>query len=315
MASAAQRHAEPDAIGGLPCDLLDALREGPFHVALDLAISHRGLSLEAVQRRMTGHGARVSQATLSYWRRGRRQPEGERSLHAVHIIERSLGLPADSLARLIGPHRPRGRTSVRPAGPLGLDAALDISSDRMNVFEGIDINANMRLSIVSIDQCLHMGPGGREELVTSRIAVTSKVDGADRWVCFFDAKAGVGCAPALRTTHGCRPGRVRVDPDCGLLAVELRFDYRLRAGDSYVFGYDIGYLGTPPCTEMSQYGIRTPVRELLLQVQFRPDAVPVRCYQYNHTRESELPLGASLACHHLLLDAQPGVYGIRWEWE
>jgi hypothetical protein len=319
-----ERAGGPGGAVELPRELVDALRDGPFHVALDLAIRHHRLSLESVQRRMSGQGARVSQATLSYWRRGGRQPEGERSLHAVHAVERSLGLPTDSLVRLIGPHRPRGRTVGALPGSYGVDVALEISPELVSAFDGIDIDNNLRMSAISVDQCTLIAANRTEQLVSSRIAVTSRVDGVDRWVCFFDPKAaGTGYLPTLRDTYACRPARVRTDPARDLLGVELRFDYPLRAGDTYVFGYDIGYAGRSPCCTFSQFGLRMPARQLVLEVRFEAGAVPVRCYRYQHglrkdgTRpaEAELPLGSSLICHSLLLDVRPGVFGIRWEWD
>lgn len=311
-----------DRFDDLPADLATVLRTGPFHLALDLAIRHHRLSLESVQRRMAGREARVSQATLSYWRRGQRRPEGDRSLRAVHALEDCLGLPRDALVRLIGPQRPRGRWLGHVPGSVGLDTALDIEPALLTTFDGIDVDVNTRMTIVSLHDRVRIGPDRTEQSAAFEFTVISKVDGVDRWVCFLDPRDGDGHRPMLIATDSCRPGRLRTDPHRDLLAVELRFDYPLRVGDSYVFGYEIGYAGTAPRSDFFQHGIRTPARQLTIQTRFDPAAVPVRCYRYHGSRnvpvpshESELPVGSSLTSHLMVLDAQPGIHGMRWEWD
>ncbi|WP_439382677.1 hypothetical protein [Amycolatopsis lexingtonensis] len=303
----------------LPSEVATAVREGPFAVAFDAAIRHRGLSLEALQRRMATHGAQVSLATLSYWRRGRRHPEGHRSLHAVGVAEGCLGLPADALTTLVA--RPRER-SPWPGG-VSLASALGSEPTELAACDGIDLDGNARLALTSVHQRATLGPDRTERSVRSELVVTSREDGVDRWVSFFRPQTGGGHQPVLRATNCCRPGRVRRDPASELVAVELRFDYPLRAGETYVFDFEFGYEGKPPETSYLQFGVRAPARQIVLQACFDPAAVPVRCYRYHHPREGsaggersrELPVGPSLTSHIAVLDAQPGVYGMVWEWD
>ncbi|MEU5692836.1 helix-turn-helix transcriptional regulator [Actinosynnema sp. NPDC020468] len=317
MTTAAREPAVP-----LPPELAAALRQGSFHDALDLAIRLRGLSLEAVQRRMSARGARVSQATLSYWRRGRRSPEGERSLRAVRALEDCLVLPRDALVRLIGPQRPRGRWIGHVPGTISLATALELEPTVLTSCDGIDLDGNNRLSIVSLHEHVRIDADRAERSVVSEMVVVSKADGVDRWVLFFHPQDRGDHRPTLVRTEGCRAGRVRTDPGSELLAVELRFDHPLRTGESYVFGYEIGYAGVPPQGDTIQYGLRTPARELLIQVSFDPATVPVRAYRFHRSRTdpdaaqgSELSIGVSATTHICVLDAPPGVHGIVWEWD
>ncbi|SES48688.1 hypothetical protein SAMN04487818_12120 [Actinokineospora terrae] len=301
----------------LSAELAAALRAGPFDRALDLAIRRRGLSLEAVQRRVALRGATVSQATLSYWRRGGRRPDGDRSLRAVRALEDSLGLPRTALERLISPTRHR----VAEDTAAGLASALDLTTAAIESCDGIDLAGNTRLALMSLHQHVHIGADRTEQRVRTEVVATARVNGVDRWVCFFHPQDGDGHHPTLRTTECCSPARVRTDPESELLAVELRFDYPLRAGDTYVYAYEIGYDGPPPPTDYAQYGLRTPARQLLIQVSFDRDQPPVRCYRYYKSpsglssNDTELPLGPSMTTHIAVPDAPPGVHGIRWEWD
>ncbi|MFI9012090.1 helix-turn-helix domain-containing protein [Actinosynnema sp. NPDC053489] len=303
-------------------DLAAALRQGTFHDALDLAIRHTGLSLEAVQRRMAARGARVSQATLSYWRRGHRSPEGERSLRAVRALEDCLSLPPDALVRLIGPQRPRGRWIGHVPGSIPLAAALGLDASVLDACDGIDLDSNIRLSVLSLRMGVTIAADRTERSVTTEIVVAAKADGVDRWVCFFHPLGSADHQPTLSRTSGCRVGRVRTEPDNELLAVELRFDHALRAGETYVFDFEITYAGAPPLSGTIQHGLRTPARFLLLQATFDPSAQPVRAHRFHRARADpaaehgeELTIGAGGTAHSCVLDAQPGVHGIAWEWE
>jgi hypothetical protein len=297
-----------------------AVREGPFEVAFDLVIRHHGLSLEALQRRMASRGAHVSLATLSYWRRGRRHPEGHRSLHAVGVAEGCLGLPTEALTRLVA--RPRVRSAEPWPGGVSLAGALGSEPTELASCDGIDLDGNARLALASVHQRATLGADRTERSVRTELVVTSRADGVDRWVSFFRPQHGGGHRPVLRSARCCRPGRVRRDADSELVALELRFDYPLRAGETYVFDFEFGYDGTPPETSYLQFGVRAPARQIVLQACFDPAAVPVRCYRYHRPHEGgpaadrpELPVGPSSTSHIAVLDAQPGVYGMCWEWD
>lgn len=301
-----------------PDELACALRDGPFHLALDQAVRRRRLSLETLQRRLAEGGVHVGLSTLSYWRRGRRHPEGKRSARALQLLEGILDLPANSLLTLAS----ASEDMRRAVEAIGLDAALGLTPDRMAALNGIDPDANLSVSLLAAHFDVTVDADRAERSLHARCVVSSKVDGADRFVCLYESRAGSDVRGELTGTGSCRVGRIRTEPSHGLLAAELRFDRQLRVGETYVFDYEIGCVGAPMRTGCFEYGLRLPCPQLVLRVQFDPAAVPVACYRYHRPNQEpvessteELPIGASLTVHSIILNGQVGVHGIRWDWD
>ncbi|HJP74343.1 MAG TPA: hypothetical protein VJ914_08745 [Pseudonocardiaceae bacterium] len=299
-------------------ELATALRDGPFHLALDRAVRSRRLSLETLQRRLAEGGVHVGLSTLSYWRRGRRHPEGKRSARALQLLEGILDLPANSLLVLAS----ASDEMRRAVDAIGLDAALGLTPDRMAALHGIDPDANLRVTLLSAHFDLFVDADRAERSLRARCLVSSKVEGADRFVCLYETRAGSECRGVLGRTASCRVGRIRTEPSRGLLAAELRFDRRLRLGEPYAFDYEIDCVGEPMRTNCFEYGLRLPCPQLVIRVQFDPAAVPVACYRYHRPNQEpaesstdELSIGASLTAHSIVLNGQVGVHGIRWDWD
>ena len=299
-------------------ELTRALLDGPFHVALDRAVRLRRLSLETLQRRLAEGGVHVGLSTLSYWRRGRRHPEGKRSARALQLLEGILDLPANSLLELAS----TSAEMRRAVDEIGLDAALGLTPDRMAALHGIDPDANLSVSLLAAHFDVTVDADKAERSLHARCVVSSKVDGADRFVCLYEGRAGSAARGELTSTGSCRVGRIRTEPSRGLLAAELRFDRQLRVGETYVFDYEISCVGEPMRTGCFEYGLRLPCPQLVLRVRFDAGAVPVACYRYHRPNQEpaessteELPIGASLTAHSIVLNGQVGVHGIRWDWE
>lgn len=299
-------------------DVRSALRDGPFHIALDRAVRARRLSLETLQRRLAEGGVHVGLSTLSYWRRGHRHPEGKRSARALQLLEGILDLPANSLLILAS----TSTDMKRAVEAIGLDAALGLTPERIAALHGIDPDVNLQVSLLSAHFDVWIDADRAERSLRARCLVSCKVDGADRFVCLYEGRAGSDSRGVLARTGSCRVGRIRTEPSRGLLAAELRFDRPLRVGENYVFDYEIDCVGEPMRTACFEYGLRLPCPQLVLRVQFDPAAVPVACYRYHRPNQEpaesvtdELPVGASLAAHSIVLNGQVGVHGIRWEWD
>ena len=81
--------------------LTNALANGPFHLALQLAIQRKGLSLAQLRTLMDEAGAHVGQSTLSYWQRGLRRPDMPKALEVILALERVLDLQAGTLLALV----------------------------------------------------------------------------------------------------------------------------------------------------------------------------------------------------------------------
>ncbi|MFC8096764.1 hypothetical protein [Streptomyces sp. NPDC057301] len=152
-----------------------------FAEVFQQAVRHSGLSLERVRHRLAAQGIRISLTTLSYWQRGRSEPERADSLRAVDALERILALPAGSLRSLIRPYRPRGRmtspghdlgSSHRVLGEnslveqvLGADfARLNEAVRTLSIREAISLDARRRVSSIAVQQLLRATGEGADRL-------------------------------------------------------------------------------------------------------------------------------------------------------
>ncbi|MFI6447556.1 hypothetical protein [Kitasatospora sp. NPDC050543] len=293
-----------------------------FAEALNLAIEASGLSLDRIRTALAQRGVRLSVTTLSYWRRGRSQPERASSLHAVHLLEELLGQPHSSLSALLGPPRPRGRWASAPAsGSLRLEDVWPGEQEISEVFAELDAPPSGELERLSIHDAYYVDLNQRGYLLRMRQVVRATVSGVARCLVVHKAdEEAFGC-PEITSVRHARLGRVRRRPEIGLVVGELLLDRPLGLGDSTVFEYEVEI---PPGGPTTVYGRRfaVPVREYVLQVHFDPGAVPAHCERYDRApgqdedrRREQLWIGASASAHVLATDQPPGQVGIRWEWE
>ncbi|MGW4483157.1 transcriptional regulator [Amycolatopsis sp. NPDC004368] len=102
-----QRTSTMDRAETAERDLGRLLEAGPFADALRAAIRARGLGLDRIRYRLRARGTSLSLATLSHWQSGRCRPERPESLQALRNLEDIVGVPPNSLRRLLGPPRNR----------------------------------------------------------------------------------------------------------------------------------------------------------------------------------------------------------------
>jgi transcriptional regulator with XRE-family HTH domain len=295
-------------------DLLQLLQYGPFNVALHAAIQARGLSLEALRRRLEEQGIAVSLSTLSYWQRGRTRPERADSLRAVRALEMILGLPRHSLLTLLKP------SSERTAGPWLPVEELCPEPGVRDLMDEIGEPGARRLTGLSVHDQYTIGPRRELREVRSRAVFQAQRRGVDRWIAVYHHPHGI--LPASRTARGCRFGRVRMDGTSGLIAAELLFDRALGRGETYLLEYGFVFDETgPPVTEEGR-GFRTPQHEFLIEVRFHPSALPARCYrtwrpdaQTALKDAADLRLSSYHSVHFIEFGVDAGYHGMRWEWE
>ncbi|MFE9095027.1 hypothetical protein [Streptomyces sp. NPDC007264] len=305
----------------VPAELEEALRGGPFHVALRAAIAARGLPLQRVQHHLSRYGVRVGVTSLSYWQQGARRPQRPESLRAVRALEEILQLPDESLIRLLaradehpGSDRPPGRSYrslVEASGVLEqllaeLGAGLDGGLHTIGHHEQVRI-------------------GARRELLAheSHHIVRAHRDGVDRYVAVHHGDPG--CVPERITVHAtenCRTGRVRWHHETGILVAELLFDTWLRTGDTFLFryGFEDGTAGAS-CEYVRGFGFAGG--QYALQVRFDANALPMRCHRFTQhsaaaprSGRQELALSGQHRSVHLVEPrVRSGIVGIGWEWE
>jgi hypothetical protein len=302
-------------------DLATVLRTGPFHLALRAAIDARGLALQRIQARLAEQGLNVGVTTLSYWQQGRRRPERRDSLRAVAALEEILGLPPAALTVLLGPRRPRGPGVGLPPGARRYAELIDPAEALDRMIAGLDNPADGRLHTLSLFEQLEVG-AKRDAWRRRCLHVVSAHQEVDRYVTIYHADPGARVDLIdVRAVANCRAGRVRRDLASGLVVAELLFDRVLRIGDTAIIEYEIVDESGARCAEYHR-GVRFPTRQFVLQVRFHADALPVRCYWYRQrhiagpeTFREELTLSGYRTVHIVEPDVQPGIVGIRWDWD
>ncbi|WP_431046791.1 hypothetical protein ACQUSR_32450 [Streptomyces sp. P1-3] len=291
-----------------------------FATVLREALRQRGLPLERVRDRLKAQGINVSLATLSYWQRGRSQPERAQSLRAVDALETILDLPEGTLRSLLGPPRPRGRA---PSGPQDLTASQRVFGENSVVEQALgeafahfneDISAvvireTVRLDehrcirSVSVNQVLRAIRDG-----AGRITVVHHID--DTETESIDVVANCG-----------RLGSVRFLPELRSIVVEILFGRELDKNETMVVDYDV-LLG--PSRQISTHHerrTRVNLRDYLLHVYFHPAALPVGCRSYYRERigaearnTRRISLDISHSAHMLPVRCPAGIHGMAWDW-
>ncbi|BAJ29755.1 MULTISPECIES: hypothetical protein [Kitasatospora] len=296
---------------------------GGFAEVLNAAIESSGLSLDRIRAALAKQGVRVSVTTLSYWRRGRSQPERATSLRAVHLLEELLGLRHSALTALLGPPRPRGRWVTQGPAPDGLrlEQVWPGQDELVEVFAELDAPPAGQLERQSIHDAYYVDASRRGYLLRMRQVVRATVDGVTRHVVVHKADEGVESCPEVTAVRHARLGRVRRRPLSGLLVAELLLDRPLALGDTTVLEYEVHIPDSGPTIDYGRF-FPAPVREYVLQVHFDPGTVPVQCERFDRAPGTEVDrhreplwIGASASAHVLTADQQPGQVGIRWQWE
>lgn len=297
-------------------DLAHAVRTGPFSAVLSLAIEASGLKLEEVQQRLLDRNVHVALSSLSYWRRGRSRPERPESLRAVEELERILGLPRRALTAQLGPKRPRGRWLDHPAGSLDIVAEWggelgDLIDDGIPVFNGVT-----RLSVHDL-YCI--GPQREDLRLITRQVMRIDADGVSGTQLLYRLYDRPSRMPEFEAIRGCRIGRVRSDATGEYLVANLAFDRQLRRGDTTVVEY--AAIGLSEVTDYYHRLVSRPLGEYVMQIQFDPAAVPLRCERYERRAEDapnqgvrEIQIGNTHLAHFVIQDVSPGVIGMRWDW-
>ncbi|MFF8100504.1 hypothetical protein ACF07S_12130 [Streptomyces sp. NPDC016640] len=302
-------------------ELDSVLRGGPFHVALRAAIAARGLPLQRVQHHLSRHGVKVGVTSLSYWQQGARRPQRPESLRAVRALEEILRLPEESLIRLLAEtgertadHRSAGRSyrSLVEASGVLERLLAEFGTPRDGGLHTLGHHERVRI-------------GARRELAEREAhhIVRAHRDGVDRYVAVHHGDPGsVPERMAVHALENCRTGRIRRHHDTGVLAAELLFDTRLRAGDTFLFRYAVED-GTAGNSREYVRGAHSPGGQYVLQVCFDPGVLPSRCHRFTqHSAAAprgghqELALSGRHRSVHLVEPrVRSGYVGIAWDWE
>ncbi|CAM5533880.1 hypothetical protein SALBM217S_01353 [Streptomyces griseoloalbus] len=302
-------------------ELDSALRGGPFHVALRAAIAARGLPLQRVQHHLSRRGVKVGVTSLSHWQQGARRPQRPESLRAVWPLEEIRQLAEESLIRVLA--ETDDRTGDRRSAGRSYRSLVEASGvlDKLLAEFGAPRDGGLH----TLGRHERVGIGARRELAEreSHHIVRAHRDGVDRYVAVHHGDPGADPdRTRVRALENCRIGRMRRHHDTGVLAAELLFDIRLRAGDTFLFRYAVEDGTAGVCREYVG-GADSPGGQYALQVCFDSAALPVRCRRFTqHSAAAprggrqELPLSARHRSVHLVdRRRRSGYVGIAWDWE
>ncbi len=167
------------------------LGTGPFHAALRAAIRQRGLTLDRLRCHLARRGVSVALSALSDWQHGHRRPGGANSLQVLRALEEVLGLPGESLVRLLvapgSAGQPEGGALrlLRPSR--GLDERGGAISDLLDSLPG---SRDRGVEIVNRQDKVRVDADRRAWLITSRTVVRARRDGVDRYVVRYFGDEG-----------------------------------------------------------------------------------------------------------------------------
>lgn len=299
--------------------LADALRRGPFHVALRTAIHTRGLSLARLRAHLARLDVRVAESTLSYWQRGLRHPDPQHALGAVRALETVLGLPPDSLVVLVGPAQ-RGRARKANASFAELVAAGPTTRDLLREL-GVDPEqVNAELEVLLITERVVIRPDRAQGRVDTSNVSVAHADGIDRYVAVYHAELG-GDAERVRVSagDGCRLGRIR--RGAHIVVFELVFDRRLTKGETIVLSYTVDDDTGMACPGYYRL-FRSSCGPYLLQYELPDGHLPARLVQEVRSSDAVAPsLARDLYCDRSNVvsayypSMEPGIAGIALEWD
>jgi hypothetical protein len=310
-------------MGHTEADLAQVLHSGPFHLALRAALAVRGLPLQRVQHHLAHRGIKVGVTSLSYWQQGARRPQRPESLRAVRALEDVLELPGNSLIRLLGVGEGSARCDVeRPAGR-SHRSLVEVSGVVERLLADLESPTDGGLHTVGHQERVRIGAGRELMGRDSQHVVRAHRDGIDRYLAVHHGDPG--CDPArveVSALENCRTGRVRWHRETGVLVAELLFDARLRAGETYLFGYGFEDGTGGPSGEYVR-GFSFAGGQYVLQVRFDERALPVRCHRFAQATtgaprgvRTDLTLsGRHRTVHMVEQGVRPGILGIDWDWE
>ncbi|WP_410593701.1 XRE family transcriptional regulator [Amycolatopsis sp. lyj-23] len=289
---------------------------GSFAVTLDAAIDESGLSLDRLQHHLAARGVRLSRSALSYWRRGRSQPERETSMVAVTHLESVLGLEAGTLTSRLGPKAPRGRWLGEPTGRIERGRLWP----QLRAFAGeLKPPPDGQLVFWSIHDRMLLDEHGGERALQVRMVAEAAVDGVDRLMTYYQADSFLTAEPRYHYVRSARLGQVCVDRETGMVAGELRLTHPLALGAVTVVEYEIRFPPGPPIDHYHRRFTR-PITEYVCQVGFGPrEPRSIRSFEQRGLGGPEHPgtplsAGGTRTATLALRDVRPGIYGTGWRW-
>ncbi|MEV5000573.1 hypothetical protein [Nocardioides sp. LML1-1-1.1] len=278
---------------------------------LHAAIARRGVTLVWLKERLAERGSPVSLTTLSYWRSGRRRPEGTSSLNALEEIEDLLGLLPGELLDLVGDSR---RTvPVSEPASFHSDVLLTAVQETLDELGAADVRNLRDLSATVV---VDVDAQGRLRRRHTRILLQA-TSGTIRDIPYTDSSPEPTDLPMeIVTGAGARVSRRHDHPGGRVFGVVFELEEPLTAPDTAILDW---------CTELPEgfptirevaHGVARKNRETLIWVRFAPEAPPSWVEEFSDDGSPPIPRElAGSSVHTVRRGFGPGSFGLRWGYD
>lgn len=283
-----------------------------FAAALREAIASRDVTLVWLRDRLAETGNPVSLSTLSYWRSGRRNPEGAASRAAIAEIERLLDLPAGQLGSQVGPHRRVGPVAppVAPFEARPVNTAVEETSKALKAPFGVFRElATHIVADLDADGIL------RRRWIRMVVQVTSGTVSEYPWVEIVEGDDG---PPVFTSAAGARVNRTHAHPSGAAYGVVLELDRPVPAPRTAALEWVTDYPDDVAPTRECIHGRSRDGGAMLVWMRFHPDRLPTWVEEFcddGETPNVRVPFTDGTTAHTFRRSFGPGVFGLRWAFD
>jgi hypothetical protein len=291
-----------------------------FAETLRNAVSAKKFSLDRLHERLAERGSRVSVATLSYWKSGRSVPGRRVSFETLSDLEDILELAPGALANLVPP-RARQRRRVDATRPMAESMGDGVEVPR-SIAE-LDARLRRQIEAVSEQAIVTVGPDRTQRSRSTRRILRALDDGVDRLLVAIQVEDASAPPTHIVPLDHCSLGRRHWLEDSSFVITELLFDRQLAKGDLMIIEYRMDYGPPFPYDTCHEEHKQMPLRDFVLEVDFDPAAVPVRCEWYESSpldpygaeRVTAVALSTTNSVVVVRQDVPPSQFGLRWFWD
>lgn len=280
-----------------------------FSGALRDAIDARGVSLVWLRDHLADLGSPVSLTTLSYWRTGRRHPEGAGSLAAISAIEELLGVPQGHLLASVPRSR---RTGPLPTPKVPIDDVA-VRSATEETLDALGAAPLAALRDVSTQVVADVDERGRISRRWTRI-LAQATSGTVRELPWVEvAPSPTSSPPRFSELVGARLARTHRHSSGFVNGYVFELERPVDAPDTALFEWVTELDDDYPEESNVAHFVARPARETLIWVRFHPDHLPTWCDELTDQEEPRrLDLGTGHTVHAVRSRFGPGVLTVRW---
>lgn len=285
--------------------------EATFSQRLADAIAARDVSLVWLRDRLLDRGNPVSLSTLSYWRSGRRKPDGVASLAALAEIEDLLRLAPGSLEDSLGPP---SRTIPVPEAEFPFDDDL-VNTAAAETCAALRTRPTDDLREISTHVVVEVDDRGRirQRRTRSVLQATSGVVSELIWIEVAPSRTDV--VPVLTAAIGGRLVRSLRHSSGMVVGYLVEMERPLPGGSTAMVEFCVEYPEDYPSTSECTHAVARRTRESVIWVRFDPDRLPSWCEEFTADDEDgtrALDVASGSTVHAVRTQFGPGTFGLRW---